>query len=513
MELLPLPASPLLLLTAAVVAAAALLFSAARLTKSRRPRRYHPVVGTVLHQIRYFHKFYHYHTELSRHHKSFRISTAPFHSDVYTSDPSVVEYMLRTNFHNYGKGMLNSEVMKDLLGDGIFAVDGSKWRHQRKLASYEFTTRSLREHSGAVFKNNAAKLAAAMSEAASSHEAVEMQDWFTRSSMDSVFEVAFGTKLYCLEDSSEENRRFLRAIDDATAQISMRYINPFWRLMRFFNIGMEAALRENIKVVDDLVYKVIHSKVAKMSNQGSESADAEREDIMSRFLRESERDPKTLNHKYLRDISLSFVVAGKDSTGGTMSWFMYMLCKHPSEQEKVAKEIRQTVRAPENATFQDFSERITDEALGKLQYLHAALTETMRLYPAIAMDPKVCFSDDTLPDGFAINKGETIMFQSYCMGRMAYLWGEDAEVFRPQRWLDENGMFCAESPFKFTAFQAGPRTCLGKEFAYRQMKIYWAVLLRFFRFRLRDDDEPVNCKMSLSLLIEPGIFVHVSNRS
>lgn len=89
--------------------------------------------------------------------------------------------------------------------------------------------------------------------------------------MDSIFEVAFGTELNCLNGSSEEQRRFVGAFDDANVQISWRFVNPFWKLMKFFNVGMEAALRDNIRVVDDYVYKLIHSKIAKMCNQTSES--------------------------------------------------------------------------------------------------------------------------------------------------------------------------------------------------------------------------------------------------
>lgn len=68
-------------------------------------------------------------------------------------------------------------------------------------------------------------------------------------------------------------------------------------------------------------------------------------------------------------------------------------------------------------------------------------------------DGKMCFSDDTLPDGFSVKKGNLIAYQPWAMGRMKSLWGEDAEEFRPQRWLDENGVFQQESSFKFTAFQ------------------------------------------------------------
>uniref|UniRef100_A0A1D1ZAT5 Cytochrome P450 704C1 n=1 Tax=Anthurium amnicola TaxID=1678845 RepID=A0A1D1ZAT5_9ARAE len=147
-----------------------------------------------------------------------------------------------------------------------------------------------------------------------------------------------------------------------------------------------------------------------------------------------------------------------------------------------------------------------------MQYLHAALTETLRLYPAVPVDPKVCFSDDTLPDGFDIRAGEVIMFQPYPMGRMNYIWGEDAEIFRPERWLDEKGTFCPQSPFKFTAFQAGPRMCLGKDFAYRQMKIFAAVLLRFFIFKLRNEEDAIGYKMTVTLFMNPGLHLHVFRR-
>jgi cytochrome P450 len=68
---------------------------------------------------------------------------------------------------------------------------------------------------------------------------------------------------------------------------------------------------------------------------------------------------------------------------------------------------------------------------------------------------KECFSDDVLPGGFSVGKGDVVFYVPYAMGRMEYLWGNDAEVFRPERWLDDNGEFQQESPFKFTAFQVG----------------------------------------------------------
>lgn len=67
------------------------------------------------------------------------------------------------------------DVMKDLLGDGIFAVDGEKWRHQRKMASYEFSTKVLRDYSSVVFKTNASMLCQLVSEAATLNQMIDIQ--------------------------------------------------------------------------------------------------------------------------------------------------------------------------------------------------------------------------------------------------------------------------------------------------------------------------------------------------
>lgn len=138
-----------------------------------------------------------------------------------------------------------------------------------------------------------------------------------------------------------------------------------------------------------------------------------------------------------------------------------------------------------------------------------------------------------------MRKTDGLNYMAYAMGRMPYIWGEDAEDFRPERWLN-NGIFQPESPFKFTAFhvislslfisfscckhsssnisvifgtslcinlQAGPRICLGKDFAYRQMKIVSMALLRFFRFKLADDTRKVTYKTMFTLHIDGGLHL------
>ncbi|TVU31933.1 hypothetical protein EJB05_23645, partial [Eragrostis curvula] len=140
-----------------------------------KPRRYAPVVGTVFHQLYHVRRLHDYHTDLFRERKTFQLLAPASRRQIYTCDPAVVEHILRTNFANYGKGWFNYENMKDLFGDGIFAVDGDKWRQQRKIASYDFSTRALRDFSGAVFKRNAAKLASIVSSNAASKKSMDFQ--------------------------------------------------------------------------------------------------------------------------------------------------------------------------------------------------------------------------------------------------------------------------------------------------------------------------------------------------
>jgi len=93
-----------------------------------------------------------------------------------------------------------------------------------------------------------------------------------------------------------------------------------------------------------------------------------------------------MNEKYLRDIILNFMIAGKDTSANTLSWFLYMLCKNPLVQQKIVDEIKEVIgdQASE-ANPDEFVERITDPVLGQMHYLHATLTETLRLYPAVPL--------------------------------------------------------------------------------------------------------------------------------
>ncbi|VAH57089.1 unnamed protein product [Triticum turgidum subsp. durum] len=192
---------------------------------------------------------------------------------------------------------------------------------------------------------------------------------------------------------------------------------------------------------------------------------------------------------------------------GTMLHQLLNWGRLPEYMTELSRRYRQNVGG-----LQEFTACLTEDAISSMHYLHATLTETLRLYPAVPTDVKCCFSDDTLPDGHTVRRGDMVNYLPYAMGRMKFLWGDDAEEFRPERWLDDEGVFVPKSPYKFTAFQAGPRICLGKEFAYRQMKIFAATLLYLFRFEMWERDSTVGYRPMLTLKMDGPLCVRASPR-
>lgn len=254
-------------------------------------------------------------------------------------------------------------------------------------------------------------------------------------------------------------------------------------------------------------------------------------DILSRFIELGEAGGDEGggsfgDDKSLRDVVLNFVIAGRDTTATTLSWFTYMAMTHPAVADKLRRELAafEDERAREEgvaladaageasfaARVAQFASLLSYDAVGKLVYLHACVTETLRLYPAVPQDPKGIVEDDVLPDGTKVRAGGMVTYVPYSMGRMEYNWGPDAASFRPERWLSgDGGAFRNASPFKFTAFQAGPRICLGKDSAYLQMKMALAILFRFYTFDLVED-HPVKYRMMTILSMAHGLKVRVS---
>jgi cytochrome P450 len=212
-------------------------------------------------------------------------------------------------------------------------------------------------------------------------------------------------------------------------------------------------------------------------------------------------------------VVINFLLAGRDTTSSALTWFFWLVSTRPDVEERTVREIR-AVRALSSHGSTHPSPTFSLDELRDMHYLHAAITESMRLYPPVAMDTHGCKQDDFLPAGTFVGKGWLISYSAYAMARMEDMWGKDCEEFKPERRLGgEDGAFRPESPFKYPVFHAGPRMCLGKEMAYIQMKSVIACVFERFSFRYVAGERRPGLVLSLTLRMEGGLPMQVSKRS
>ncbi|KAF8396905.1 hypothetical protein HHK36_018540 [Tetracentron sinense] len=422
-----------------------------------------------------------------------------------TCHPKNIEHILRTRFDNYPKGPTLQAAFHDLLGQGIFNSDGDTWLIQRKTAALEFTTRTLRQ-AMARWVNRTIKLRLwhILKKAATENNSVDLQDLLLRLTFDNICGLTFGKDPQTLSPELPENP-FAVAFDSATESTLQRLLYPgfLWRLQKAFGLGAERRLKTSLQVVENYLTDVITARQEMPSD-----------DLLSRFMKKRDVDGNYFPSSVLRRIALNFVLAGRDTSSVALSWFFWLVMTHPRVEERIINEISTVLKDTRGEDQRKWVEEPLefDEA-DRLIYLKAALAESLRLYPSVPEDTKYVVSDDILPDGTTVPAGSTVTYSIYSVGRMETIWGEDCLEFRPDRWLSSNGerFEPPKDGYKFVAFNAGPRTCLGKDLAYLQMKSVAAAVLLRYRLELVPGHR-VDQKMSLTLFMKNGLRVYLHPR-
>ncbi|KAK7337209.1 hypothetical protein VNO77_17772 [Canavalia gladiata] len=379
-----------------------------------------------------------------------------------TANPENVEYMLKTRFENFPKGKTFSAILGDFLGRGIFNVDGESWSFQKKMASYELSKNSIRSFAFEVVKFEIQNRLVPLLLSKQNH-VLDLQDVFRRFSFDSICKFSFGLDPMCLELSLPISD-FAISFDLASklsAERAMSVSPLIWKIKRLLNVGSEKRLQEAVRMINILAKEVIR--------QRRKMGFSNHKDLLSRFMTSVNDDT------YLKDIIISFLLAGRDTVASALTSFFWLLAKHPEVESAIVLEAEQII-GPE-------SEITSFEQLQQLHYLQAATYESMRLYPPIQFDSKFCLEDDVLPDGTLVKRGTRVTYHPYAMGRLEEIWGSDCFEFKPQRWL-KDGVFWPQNPFKYPVFQAGLRVCLGKEMALLELKTVALSLLRRFHIQL-----------------------------
>ncbi|XP_028063803.1 alkane hydroxylase MAH1-like [Camellia sinensis] len=166
--------------------------------------------------------------------------------------------------------------------------------------------------------------------------------------------------------------------------------------------------------------------------------------------------------KFLRDSILNLVFAGRDTTSAALTWFFWLVATNPSVENKIQEEIITKLHPKEDNRFVLRFSNINDQEMEKLVCLHGALCESLLLFPPVHIQHKASLQPDIA--------NTRMLLGFYAMGRMETIWGKDCMKFKPERWITDQAGIKREPSYKFITFNAGPRSCLGKDMTYIQMK-------------------------------------------
>ncbi|KAF2553719.1 hypothetical protein F2Q68_00038075 [Brassica cretica] len=353
-----------------------------------------------------------------------------------TVDPVNIHYILSSNFVNYPKGMEFKKIF-EVIGDAIFNIDSGMWE-------------DMRNSSHAIFSRQDFQRLWIL---------VDLQDVFQRFLFDTSTILMTGYDLKCLSIEMPKVD-FGDAVDGVSDAIFYRHVKPafLWKLQYRFGVGVEKRLRRGLAVFDELLEKIISAKKEDIKSYDTKG---EVTDVLTYYMTldtVNYKHLKTSNDKFLRDTILGFLIAGRDTTASALTWFFWLLSRNPEAMTKIRQEINKKMPKFDPAD------------LDKLVYLHGAVCGTLRLYSPVPFNHKSPAKPDVLPSGHKVDENWKIVISTYALGRMKSVWGDDAEEFRPERWISANGRLKHEPSYKFLAFNAGPRTCLGKKLTFLQMK-------------------------------------------
>ncbi|KAJ7239178.1 cytochrome P450 monooxygenase pc-3 [Mycena haematopus] len=416
-----------------------------------------------------------------------------FQKPILTSDPENIKAILATEFPNFEKGPQFRNLMEPLLGTGVFAADGDMWKFHRQMTRPFFNRERISDFD--LFDHHAANAIAQFKARLREGYAADFQDMVSRFTMDTATSFLFGKDVRSLDaglpyphnapdrlrvSTAHPASAFATAFQDAQMITALRTrLGDHWPLQELW--ATTDRLEKPLSIVRGVLDPILKEAIAKkraMAADTQEKPDA----LGERHVEEGESLLDHLvnytdDHIILRDEILNITAAGRDTTASLLTFTVYMLAEHPEIVSKLREEILRVVGPTQRPTLDDFR---------TMKYLRAVLNETLRLYCPVpfnqrnSIQPTVFQSSKGGPPLY-VPAGTRCVFTPIIMHRRKDLWGPDALEFDPDRFLDERlHKYLTPNPFIFLPFNAGPRICLGQQFAYHEASFFLVRLLQTF---------------------------------
>ncbi|KAI0791316.1 cytochrome P450 monooxygenase CYP63 [Abortiporus biennis] len=420
---------------------------------------------------------------------------------IITADEEHIKHVLATGFNKFWRGRRAIERQETFLGNGIFNRDDEIWKSHRALARPFFSRDRVSDTN--LFERYTEKALGILDRKTSRDEPIEVQDMYARFTLDASTDALFGESLNTLDGeypipghaimgqkgsaTKDAFGSFVQAFEESTWVVIRRTAaGYFWPISQLFKDDAVPLSDAMDKVLMPIVNKAVKNREEKQKAGLTTSVD---ESNFLEYLAEHVNNPKII-----RDQILSFLLAGRDTTATLLTFLTYFMALHPDVCQKMRAEVLEQVGPTASPTF---------ETIKNLRYMHAVINETLRLYPPVpgigrstrdfpAVFPK---SDPTYPERqnkpVVAPKDAYITLICYLPQRNKVLWGEDAEEFDPDRWLDSRLKRFTDHPSMYLPFSAGPRICLGQNYARNEAMYFLCRLLQQYdSFTLAPEFQP-----------------------
>ncbi|KAF8559291.1 cytochrome P450 [Imleria badia] len=414
--------------------------------------------------------------------KIVRFSGACGHQILSITDPCAISYIVGEGTYQFPKPNGVRTWFRLLLGKGILWVEGKEaHERQRRTVAPALSTQSVR-HLTTLFYENAAKMVTQwhkiLDDTQSVDVTIEMTNWAGRFALDTIGRAAFSHDFGCLNGQPHALVNALDTLMNHEKTQWTFYMRAlFWFAPWILHFGKKGHLiRKTREELGELAMFILRD--AKISN------DPDSKSLMSSMLREDNSSTTPyLDDEQVAAQMRTIISAGYEPVSATIAWLFYELAMDPERQEAIRDEVSIACDPSYDALNNDFP------------LLHAFLMETLRMHPPVmenhhqASETTIVPLSEPLPGTtdtrLIIPKGTVLSMPVNVIQKDKSTWGPDADVFRPERWLQRN----TRNNRDLFAFSLGPRGCLGRNFAAAEIKALTVVLLRQFSFTCQYDIE------------------------
>ncbi|KAG0146478.1 hypothetical protein CROQUDRAFT_77651 [Cronartium quercuum f. sp. fusiforme G11] len=412
-----------------------------------------------------------------------------------TIDPKALSHILISRAYTYPKPETTRRTLGNLLGRGLLFAEGETHKRQKRLLAPTFSPAQIKELEPVMYDSAYLlqdKWADMIRASQKPYLVINVLPWLSRATLDIIGSAGFGYKFGALdgdESSSKLGEAFqkLSILGSEPRRPVKMVLGDLLRTVPPSLLPYKLTSMRIIKASLSTMEAECRALLAKKKAEAAAGGSLIGKDLISVLVRANiaASGKDCLSDEEVIGQLTTFLVAGHETTATALTWLLWILAKHPEVQEKLRKELQESKTDLNNGGQQ--SDKLTS-----LPFLDAVCRETLRFRSPVSQTIRQAFVNDTIPvsgNGPPINiaAGElvTIPISAFHLSQAAF--GPDAEVFRPERWLEGGrgggppGVWAG-----LLVFLGGPRACIGYRFALLELKILIAVICSRFRFEERD---------------------------